>query len=57
MRSQAGFFDNRLERLSDLGDQLEVSQAVVDFEMFRTDLTAFWFIPMARKVAGRRLIL
>ena len=40
MRSQPGFFDvdDRLKRLSDLGDQLEAFQAAVDFEIFRADL-------------------
>jgi len=42
MRGQPGFFDvdERLKRLSDLGDHLEGFQAAVDFEMFRTDLVA-----------------
>ena len=42
MRRQAGFFDvdDRLNRLSDLGDQLEAFRAAVDFEMFRPDLDA-----------------
>lgn len=37
---QAGFFDadERLQRLSDLGDQLEAYGATVDFEMFRAEL-------------------
>jgi hypothetical protein len=30
--------DDRLERLSDLGDPLEAFRAAVDFEMFRPDL-------------------
>jgi IS5 family transposase len=40
MRGQAGFFDidNRLKRLSDLGDQLEAFQCAVDFEVFRDEL-------------------
>jgi IS5 family transposase len=35
-----GFFDvdERLRRLSDLGDQLEAFTAAVDFEVFRPDL-------------------
>ncbi len=39
MRDQPGFFDvdDRLKRLSDLGDQLGF-RAAVDFEMFRPDL-------------------
>ena len=42
MRGQAGFFDidERLKRLSDLGDQLEAFAGAVDFEMFRADLVA-----------------
>jgi IS5 family transposase len=32
--------DERLRRLSDIGDQLEAFAAVVDFEMFRPDLVA-----------------
>jgi IS5 family transposase len=42
MRGQPGFFDveERLERLSDLGDQLEAFRAAVDFETFRPDLNA-----------------
>jgi hypothetical protein len=42
MRGQRGFFDvdDRLKRLSDLGDQLEAFRAAVDFEMFRPDLDA-----------------
>jgi len=40
MAKQAGFFDvdDRLKRLSDLGDQLEAYAAAVDFEIFRADL-------------------
>lgn len=40
MRGQPGFFDidERLKRLSDLGDQLEGFAGAVDFEIFRTDL-------------------
>lgn len=30
--------DNQLNRLSDLGDQLETLAMVVDFEVFRPDL-------------------
>jgi hypothetical protein len=42
MRRQPGFFDvdDRLRRLSDLGDQLEAFGTVVDFEIFRADLVA-----------------
>ena len=40
MREQPGFFDvdDRLKRLSDLGDHLEGFQVAVDFEMFRGNL-------------------
>lgn len=40
MRSAPGFFDfdDRLRRLSDLGDQLEAYGRVVDFEPFRPEL-------------------
>ena len=40
MRAGPGFFDvdDRLKRLSDLGDQLEAYGRIVDFEAFRTDL-------------------
>ena len=42
MRVQPGFFDidERLKRLSGLGDHLEAFSAAVDFEMFRVDLVA-----------------
>ena len=42
MATQPGFFDveERLRRLSDIGDQLEAYAAVVDFELFRPDLEA-----------------
>ena len=42
MRGQPGFFDvdDRLKRLSDLGDQLEAFAAAVDFEAFRPELNA-----------------
>ena len=42
MTGQAGFFDvdERLQRLSDLGDQLEAYVKTVDFEMFRSALEA-----------------
>jgi hypothetical protein len=40
MRGQPGFFDidERLKRLSDLGDQLVAFAGAVDFEIFRADL-------------------
>ena len=39
---QPGFWDvdERLRRLSDIGDQLEAFAAVVDFEIFRPELEA-----------------
>ena len=42
MKGQVGFFDvdQRLQRLSDLGDQLEAYAATVDFEIFRLPLEA-----------------
>ena len=42
MRGQPGFFDvdNRLKRLSDLGDHLEAFRSVIDFEIFRADLVS-----------------
>jgi IS5 family transposase len=42
MRRPAGFFDvdDRLKRLSDLGDQLEAFEAAVEFEAFRPELNA-----------------
>ena len=42
MRGQPGFFDidDRLKRLSDLGDQLETFRSAVDFELFRSELNA-----------------
>ena len=42
MTRQPGLFDvdERLRRLSDIGDQLWASAAVVDFEMFRPELVA-----------------
>ena len=40
MARQAGLFDvdDRLKRLSDLGDQLEAFAGAVDFEVFRSAL-------------------
>src|SRR5947209_10776219 len=40
MRGEPGFFDvdERLKRLSDLGDQLLAFTAAVDFEIFRPEL-------------------
>ena len=41
-RRKPGFFEvaERLQRLSDIGDQFEAYAAVVDFEIFRADLEA-----------------
>ena len=41
MRGQAGFFDvdERLKELSSKGDALERLKFIVDFELFRPDLT------------------
>ena len=41
MRLQPGFFDvdERLQRLTDLGDQLLAFAKAVDFETFRPELT------------------
>ena len=40
MRGEPGLFDvdDRLKRLSDLGDHLEAFGKAVDFEIFRCDL-------------------
>ena len=42
MARQPGLFDvdDRLKRLSDIGDQLEAFSTVVDFEIFRPELDA-----------------
>ena len=42
MATQPGLFDveERLQRLSDIGDQLEAYAAELDFEIFRADLEA-----------------
>jgi hypothetical protein len=45
-----------LQRLSDLGDQLEAFSAAVDFELFRPRSMRRWPMPMARKAAARRSI-
>lgn len=54
MRGQPGFFDveERLKRLSGLGDHLETFAAAVDFEIFRADQVSVSAIPTARKVEG-----
>ena len=58
MRRQAGFFDvdDRLKRLSDLGDQLEAFEAAVEFEAFRPELNAALTIRTGRKAGARHLI-
>jgi IS5 family transposase len=40
VRGMPGFFDvdERLQRLSGLGDHLDASEGAVDFEVFRPDL-------------------
>lgn len=58
MRSARGFFDfdDRLQRLSDLGDQLEAYSRVVDFASFRPELE--WRLPIRAEpmAAGRPTI-
>ena len=58
MRGQPGFFDvdDRLQRLSDLGDQLEAFCRVIDFEIFRPICSGRSIIRMAPRVAVRRSI-
>jgi hypothetical protein len=55
MGSAPGFFDvdDRLRRLSDLGDQLEAYGRVVDFEAFRPDLEK----ALAYSPSGERLFV
>ncbi|KXV36016.1 transposase [Gluconobacter thailandicus] len=55
---QPGFcdVDERLARLSRLGDQLEAFSRTVDFEAFRPDLEKAWPIQMAAKAVVPRLI-
>lgn len=54
-----GFFDvdERLKRLSDLGDQLEAYGRVVDFAAFRPDLERPLAIRAGRMAADRPTIL
>jgi hypothetical protein len=54
MRGQPGFFDidDRLKRLSDLGDQLEAFRSAVDFELFRPELNAT--LSYTDRTEGRR---
>ena len=58
MARTPGLFDmdERLRRLSDIGDQLEAFTAVVDFEMFRPDLDAALGYGDGRRAGGRRSI-
>ena len=56
MRGQPGFFDidDRLKRLSDLGDQLETFRSAVDFELFRPELNAVLSYTDRTKAGGHR---
>jgi transposase, IS5 family len=58
MGRPAGFFDveERLAGLSKKGDDLERLAAVVDFELFRSELERAVRAPTARRAAGHRLI-
>ena len=58
MWGQAGFFDidDRLRRLSDLGDQLEAFRVVLDFEIFRPELDAALAYSDGRKAGVRHSI-
>ena len=55
MRGQPGFFDidDRLKRLSDLGDQLETFRSAVDFEVFRPEMRCS-ATQTGRKAGGHR---
>ncbi len=55
---QPGFFDldERLTRLSGLGDQLKAFSRAVDFKLFRPELERALSIAMVAKAAARRLI-
>ena len=54
MRGQAGFFDvdERLKQLSAKGDSLERLSAVVDLELFRSDLERA--VPRSERAKGGR---
>jgi transposase, IS5 family len=56
MRGQPGFFDvdDRLKRLSDLGDQLETFRSAVDFELFRLESNAALSYTDGRRAATLR---
>ncbi len=58
MGRQPGFFDveDRLKRLSDLGDQLEAFAAAVDFELFRPALDKALAYLDGRRAADLRSI-
>jgi IS5 family transposase len=53
MRGEPGFFDveERLKELSAKGDELERLNAVVDFELFRSDLERA--VPRSEPIEGR----
>lgn len=53
---QLGFFhiDERLARLSSLGDQLEAFSRAVDFELFRSELEAVLSCSDGSKAGVRR---
>ncbi len=55
---QAGFFNDeeRLARLSGLGDQLEAFSRTVDFEVFRSDLEQALTYSDGSKPGVRRLL-
>ena len=56
MGGQPGFFDvdERLQRLSDLGDQLLAFAKVVDFEIFRPELSKALAYSDGARAGGRR---
>ena len=58
MRGQAGLFDvdERLKQLSAKGDALERLNAIVDFELFRSDLERAVRRSDWSKAAGRHSI-
>ena len=60
MRGQPGFFDvdDRLKRLSDLGDQLEACQAAMDFETFHPQLNdppSKWWTPLISSIGAGKV--
>ncbi len=56
MRGQPGFFDadERMKRLSGLGDHLEAFSRAVYFEMLRPDLVAALAIPRRARAAASK---